>query len=232
MFLEIFLYVGDLDEHLNYFTDFLKINNCRYDIDKGYLGYKINIEIDKIDVLSEHICQFMLDFYLKDAVISKVYDEYPCFNTNDASKILTEISDKIINTPIKDHICSIITNKKSFNPESYSLFNLKPIMLCVYALTDNICNKMIYNKEKEQFVSVIKTFSTLSFDKCSRADVEFSKDDNCFVSIDEKEPIKVSTNEILSFLVQKAPENINIKNSSYNPELADIFYEIFNFDKK
>ena len=25
MFLEVFLYVGDLDEHLNYFTDFLKI---------------------------------------------------------------------------------------------------------------------------------------------------------------------------------------------------------------
>ena len=93
--MEVFLYVGDLDEHLNYFTDFLKINNCRYDIDKGYLGYKINMEMDKIDLLSEHICQFMLDFYLKDAVISKVYDEYPCFNTNDASKILTEISDKI-----------------------------------------------------------------------------------------------------------------------------------------
>ncbi len=231
--MEIALYPGELKSHLDYFTDFLDLQNTRYEISRCYFGYKINIFLENIspDFLASHACRFILDFYLKEAVISKIYDEYPDFNTDEAGVILSKLSQKISDTPIKNNICTILCNKKSFNPESYGAFNLKSIMLCVYALTDELCEDLIYSKEKERFVSMIKMFSALSFDKCQKADVEFSQDNRCIVSLDKSAPVSMKNDELLAFLAQKAPECVTMKNTCANPELAGIVSEIFDSDQ-
>ncbi len=230
--MEIILFVGKSKDHLNYYTDLFITNGIQYETGQGYLGYNIKVNVENTGMLAECICRFILDFYLKEAVISKIYDEYPCFNTQSAGNILTEISKKIINTPIKTNIEDIINDKKAFNPESYSIFNLKTMMICVYGLTDHICNNMMYESEKNKLVSLIKVFSKLSFDKCESADVEFADDRTCIISIDKKDSVSLSDDELLPFLTEISPLKITIKNPLNNPELAGIVTEIFNFEKK
>ena len=231
--MEVTLYPGESKSHLDYFTDFLDLQSTRYEISHCYFGHKIHVFLsdDDIDMLSSHICGFILDFYLKEAVLSKIYDEYPCFNTDDAGKILTKLSYKFSSTPIKDNITEILSEKMSLNPESYASFNLKPLMLCVYALTDEICEDMIYANEKQQFISMIRMFSKLSFDKCQSADVEFSADNRCIVTLDCASSVSIHDDELLSFLAQRAPDSVSLKNTLFNPELAQIVTEIFNSDK-
>ena len=230
---EIILYPGENKNQLEYFTSFFDTKDIRYEINHCYLGHKVIICIssDKLDIISSHICLFVLDFYLKEAVISKVYDEYPCFNTQEASHILATLSQKIVNTPLKSNILSILKNKNSFNPESYCLFNMKAIMLCIYALTDDVCRSFLFTKEKDKLISLVQFYSGLSFNKCQRADVEFANDNKCRVSFGENNVSLVSNDELLSFLTQYAPNNVNIKNAVLSPELADIVDQIFNLNK-
>ena len=228
--MEINLYPGNNKNHLNYYTDFLTLNNIRFKIIPSYFGNKIiaYISSDKLQNFSSHSCNFILDFYLKEAVISKIYDEYPLFNTNDASKILSKLSEKISQTPLTDHIHHLILQSRGFNPESYVLFNMKNIMLCVYALTDDICRHLIYNLEKQHFISVIKNFSKLSFSNCKNADVEFSSFDECLVSLDCGKQTAMASDELISYLVMSSPEKVCVKNAILSPELSDIVNQIFN----
>ena len=108
----IILYPGNSKNHLDYFTFFLDANGIKYEINHCYLGHKLVIlQNNKIDIVVSHICSFIFEFYLKEAVISKIYDEYPLFNTEDASFILADVSNKFLDTPIKDDIKLIIKNK-------------------------------------------------------------------------------------------------------------------------
>lgn len=231
--MEITLYPGETKNHLDYFTDFFDLKCTRYEISQSYLGYRIIVILNdnEIDMISSHVCRFILDFYLKEAVLSKIYDEYACFNTDDAVIILTKISQKLSSTPIKDDISIVLSHKKALNPESYVAFNLKPIMLCIYALTDDICEEMIYKKEKQQLISMVRMFSKLSFDKCNKADIEFSEDNMCVVTLDNATSVSVHDDELLPFLAQRAPESILLKNTAFKPELAYIVTEIFDSDK-
>lgn len=231
--MEITLYPGESKSHLDYFTDFFDLQSIRYEISHCYFGHKIHVFPDDndIDLLSSYICRFILDFYLKEAVLSKIYDEYPCFNTDDAGIILTKISQKLSATPIKDDVLLIISQSKALNPESYAAFNLKPLMLCIYAMTDEICEGMVYKKEKQELISMIRMFSKLSFDKCNAADVEFSADNRCMVTLDNGAPAFIHNDELLAFLAQRAPDRVLLKNTYFNPELANIVTEIFDLDK-
>lgn len=233
MQVEIILYPGDNKTQLDYFTSFFDTKDICYEINHCYFGYKILISIsnDTLDAVSEHICRFVFDFYLKEAVISKVYDEYPCFNTQEASHILAKLYEKIVLTPLKNNILSVLTSKKSINPESYCLFNMKSLMLCIYALTDDICQTFFFSKEKEKLISLVQLYSGLSFNKCEIADVEFFNDNKCRVSFDKNNDSLVSNDELLPLLTQRAPYNVNIRNAEFSPELADIVDEIFNLHK-
>lgn len=233
IWLEITLYPGKNKEQLDYCIFFLESSSIKYKADKCFLGNRVLIfSSDKIvKALASHICDFIFEFYLKEAVISKIYDEYHMFNTDDAGHILSEVSKKITCTPIKDDVLYIIKNKCKFNVESYFLFNIKPIMRCVYALTDETGRELIFLREKEKFVSMIKTFSNLSFEKCNVADVEFSSEDKCMVSFDKSPYGDVLSGELLDVLAQKSPNNVNIKNGVLQPELTDIIECVFNSKK-
>lgn len=229
MQLELGLCLEDCRNYVNYYTDFLTEQNISYKISPHYNGIKILVAstYDNLNIIAEHSCRFILDFYLREAVISKIYDEYPCFNTHDACNILCSLSKKISQTPVKDNILSLITSSNIFKPESYVIFNIKQIMRCIYAMTDNIANSLLIKKEEKELMNVIKTFSKLSFTSCQRADVEFSSCDECIVTIDDNTPVFLLNDELIAYLVHSSPQNVSIKNSYYNPELSDIISEIF-----
>lgn len=164
--MEINLYSGESKIHLDYFTDFFTLQNIRFKIFPSYFGNRININIDtnKIYLLSSHICRFILDFFIKEAVVSKIYDEYPLINTVKAGEILSQLSEKISSSPINNSIYNLINEHGSFNPSSYVMFNMKSIMTCAYFLTDKLCQKYVYEVEKEMIFSIL-----------SQYDAEFSK---------------------------------------------------------
>ena len=226
----ITFYPGKSKDHLDYYTFFLDTNDIEYEISHCYFGYKLFIYSNdySLETVSTGICSFIFEFYLKEAVISKIYDEYPLFNTDDACRILSEVSEKFAKTPVKDDIARTLRINSALNIESYFLFNMKSIMICVYALTDESGSELSLIRERERLVSMIKTFSGLSFETCHMADVEFSSDDKCIVEFDKQPFGEVSSGELLGILAQKAPENVKIKNACYFPELADIIERIFN----
>ncbi|MBO5744122.1 MAG: hypothetical protein J6R68_07555 [Clostridia bacterium] len=159
--MEINLYLGETKTHLNYFTDFFTLQNIRFKIYSSYFGNRININIDsnKIYLLSSHICKFILDFFIKEAVVSKIYDEYPLIDTVKAGEILSELSEKITASPINNSIYNIINEHHSFNPSSYVMFNMKSIMTCAYFLTDQLCQKYVCEIEKEMIVSLLSQYN-------------------------------------------------------------------------
>lgn len=225
--------LADCRNYLDYYTEFLTQQNTRYEIIPHYDGIKILVTIpkEKLYIIAEHSCRFILDFYLKEAVISKIYDEYPIFNTQDAGNILYDLSLKISDTPIKNDILSILEASSLFKPESYVIFNLKQIMRCVYALTDNIADLLMLKKEENELILAIKAFSKLSFNPCKRADVEFSSCDECMVIIDNNAPVFMLNDELIAYLVASSPQNVVIKNQDLNPPLADIITQIFSQNK-
>lgn len=227
--MELTLYPGNSRNQLEFFTDYLTLQNKEFEISGSELGNVITVSTETLshELLAIHSCRFILEFYLKEAVLSKIYDEYPFFNTDDASHILSELSDLVVSSPVKDGILKFLNDNKSFNPESYVIFNIKSIMLCIYALTDNIAHKLIYTREKERLISVVRMFSHLSFNTCMTADVEFSSDTDCTVSIDTQSPVELHSDELLAFLARNSPKTVNIKNPSVSPELAEVIYEIF-----
>jgi len=225
---ETILYPGDNKSHLDYFTDFLTLQDTRFEITTSALGYKLIIKNDIAHKLASHICSFIVDFYIKEAVLSKIYDEYPDFNTNDAGKLLLDLSHRISSSPIKDDILEILTEKKCINPESYAIFNIKQIMRCAYALTDEIASEMIYIYQKEHLVNMMRMFSKINFNNCNSCDVEFSSDNECTVSLDSGKSVTMPLENVIAYLVQASPGNVNIINSSYSPELSSVICEIFN----
>ena len=158
--MEINLYFGESKIHLDYFTDFFTLQNIRFKIFPSYFGNRISINIDanKIYLLSSHICRFILDFYIKEAVVSKIYDEYPIIDTIKAGEILSELSEKITASPINNSIYNIINEHNSFNPSSYVMFNMKSIMTCAYFVTDKLCQKYVYEIEKEMIFSMLSQY--------------------------------------------------------------------------
>lgn len=227
--MEITLYVGDSKEHLKFFTDIFDDENSHISADNCCFGYCLNIVTDKysIDEISGYICVFLIEFYLKEAVLSKIYDEYSYLDVEDASVIMTKLSKKIKETDVFAMVKKILSEKKSLNTESFVVFNLRHIMTVIYVNVDIIAEKMIYEKQKYNFVQLLKTYSSLNFFMCKRADVEFSDDNTCNVSIDGNNPVTVSSDSVLEFLIDSSPENINLFFEYNQPETANLIKKIF-----
>lgn len=174
--MEVNLYPGDSRPRLIYYTDFLNQQNIRFEKALSYFGNKITIyaSTEQIGIISSHSSRFIFDFYLKEAVASKIYDEYPLLNAEDAGEILEKISEKIGDGLINKSIYRIIEKKQSFNPSSYVLFNMKNIMTYVYTLTDDLCQKFIGNIERKYLISAIKSVLYNNENSKTFSDAEFS----------------------------------------------------------
>ena len=173
---EVNLYPGDSKPRLAYYTDFLNQQNIRFKTALSYFGNKIIIyaPFEQIGIISSHSSRFIFDFYLKEAVASKIYDEYPLLNADDAGGILEKISETIGDGLINKSIYRIIEKKQSFNPSSYVLFNMKSIMTYIYTLTDELCQKFIGNIERKYLISVIKSALYNNENHAAFSDAEFS----------------------------------------------------------
>ena len=170
------MYPGESKNRLDYYAEFFSLKKIRFEITPSYFGnaITINVNSDELYLVSSHSCRFIFDFYLKEFVASKIYDEYPILDAICAGEILAQLSEMISSTNINNNVFYILKQKQSFNPSSYVLFNMKSIMTCIYKLTDDLCHKYISDIEKKYLVSALK--SGIDFEENNNviADVEFS----------------------------------------------------------
>ena len=172
--LEISLYTGS-EIASQYYSDFLSQNNFKFksELLNSETVLTVYADLNKTELIADFICRFMVEFYLRETVLSKIYDEYASFTTEDASCILSQLSDEVSASPIKDDIQKLLDTKRIFKPESYIMFNIRSIVRCTYALVDKIAISVIYEKEKERLTSAIRFLKGMNFDKCETADDDF-----------------------------------------------------------
>ena len=226
----VVLYTGYDNEYKNYFLDFLKETNIEHSEEKCYLGFKITVYADEEDlkILIKRIIEYILEYQLKDAVFSKIYDEYGCLDANDACNVLDLLVNRAVNSNIYEHIKSIIFEKEAIHVDNYVLFNIRFIMLTIYEMVDDICTNLTYRKQRNAFLSMLRTYAALSNISSKKADVEFVSELHCNVSLDNDEPVKLNSDKLLSFLTSRAPLNVNVTGREHSPLLCDIINELFN----
>lgn len=158
--MEINLYLGESKNRLDYYTEFFTLQKIRFEITPSYFGNEITINVnsDELCLVCAHSCRFIFDFYLKEFVASKIYDEYPLLDAICAGEILAQLSEMISSTGINNNVFFILKQKHSFNPSSYVLFNMKSIMTCIYKLTDELCYKYINEIKNNMFADVEFSF--------------------------------------------------------------------------
>ncbi len=225
--MEFRLYTADFPENTRYLNDCFDGTNSSFEIKPSYFGSLININNIEHGELKKFLVQYLFDFYFKELVLSKIYDEYYYFNTNDASFVLSELSDSIAASFLGERIAELIDRSDSFNAESFVLFNMQSLMPRLYGMTDIAAARLISLNQRDNCISVLKTYKNLSFNRSENADVEFSSELECMISLDEAKPALVPAEEVIGFLLQNSPKKVSIKNAQYCPELAIIIEEIF-----
>lgn len=225
--MEFKLYTADFSENTRYLNDCFAGTASSFEITPSYFGSLININNIEPDVLKKFLCRYLFDFYLKEFVLSKIYDEYYFFNTDDAGIILSELSEKLPASFLGEKLSDIISKADRLNTESFVLFNRISVMGELYIMTDIIAEGYIESKQRNSCISILKAYKSLCFDRTETADVEFASELECRISLDNSEPSIVPTEEVIGFLMQKSPRRITIKNAEKCPELADIIDEIF-----
>ncbi len=225
--MEFRLYTPDFPENTRYLSDCFARTASLYEITPSYFGCRINIIDIEYDELKEFLCRYLFDFYLKDFVLNKIYDEYCFFNTNDAGFVLSELSDSITASFFGEKLGELIKISDSFNPDSFMLFNMKSVMAELYEMTDEAVQRVILVKQRENCIALLKTYRDLSFNRTLSADVEFSSEYECKISFDNTDSKYFSTDEALGCLIKNSPSSITIKNPELCPELAELIDEIF-----
>ena len=136
-------------EYADYFIKLNFIQNSDFNLTQTYLGYKIdlNIEDEKIDELTFNIISFIVEIYLKDAIFSKIYDEYYFLDATDAGGILINLTKELAKSHIHQKIKDMLKIHGVFVIESYVIFNIKPIMISVYNIVEKSVYDIIYQKK-------------------------------------------------------------------------------------
>lgn len=113
---------------------------------QSYFGIQMIIQLENIDALSSNICCYICENYLKDAVLTKIFDEYSDINASEAGKILINIFNDFSVGDVCEKLKNLLLLKHKLNVESYILFNIKYIMSTIYALVDECCVKYLAQK--------------------------------------------------------------------------------------
>lgn len=226
--MKIVLYTGTDESHCNYFAEYFYSLGIEHKIGYDYFGYRFEVLniVDVSNITNIIIC-FYIEYHLKNYILSKIYDEYPYIDIDDAADVLCSLTKNINNSDIFHEMKNQILKNKKIHVESYLLFNIRKIMLTIYDHVDKICEKKSFEKERERFLELIRIYSRLSTDISERANVEFSSESECFLTFDNDKPIRVYSDEIISQLITRPPLNITIKGENYSPELSQIIKEIF-----
>lgn len=176
--MEVVLYPGCSGEQLDLLCQNLDEKELHNFVDSDYFGYKIIVCMDEtmLEILKGEICSYIVETYLKDAILTKIYDEYPLIDVYDSGLILVKLVEEIKKHLYFNNIDDILKSNKKFNIESYVLFNIKRIMLIAYSLVDKLCGEVIHERQRKAFLSLIRTYATLSGQECDRADAELCKE--------------------------------------------------------
>ncbi len=164
--LEIVVYPGKEDEKSGYFGEMLENENIDYSKDLSLLGlcYVVNLQENDIKKFSAVISVYILEFYLKEFVLTKVYDEYDMIDVSIGCDVLLRLNDEIAKSDVEKNIEQFLTENQRICIDNYVLFNLKSIMTTIYILTDSLCEKIIYQKCRSDFLSLVRAYSKLNLD--------------------------------------------------------------------
>ena len=226
--MKIVLYIGTDESYRDYFIECFMNHEINYDIEYCYFGYKLEINFcNRISYITNFIIDFYVEFHLKNYILSKIYDEYPYLDVDDAVNVMCILSKSIKDKSVFKKMENIIETNNILHVESYLLFNIKIIMSTIYRYIDKICEKICFDKERERFLELLRTYTALSSDASKHANVEFASESECYLTFDDDKPIRICNSEIMSQLISRPPLNVCIKGESYSPELSRIIKEIF-----
>ncbi len=225
--MKIVLYIGTDKAFCEYFSRCFDNLGIIYNIDYDYFGYKIDLVCNDICSIMDLMVEFYIEFHLKNHILSKVYDEYPLLDIDDAAYIMCILSKKLVDKSVFLKMKKQLETNKILHVDSYLMFNIKIIMLTIYDVIDEICEKRSYEKERMRFLELLRTYSSLSYNTTECANVEFSSESECYITFDNDKPVHVSNDEIINHLISRSPHNISIKGEHYSPELSGIIKEIF-----
>ncbi len=161
--MEIILYTGNCSGNNNFLLSDNDEGIYAADSVQNYFGYEtvLNVEDKNVDFISSEICMCIAEFYLKETVLAKIYEDYPCIDALDAGKVLVEIFTHFSTGRVCETIKNILISNHRLNVESFILFNIKYIMLTIYSAADYCCEKYLQNKQKEAFKRLLQTYFTL-----------------------------------------------------------------------
>ena len=227
--MHITLYLAGNDEHLKFFTTFFSQINKTVCVSECFMGYCIESDISESDIpwISVCITRFIIEFYLKEAILSKVYDEYLNLDVNDAVSLLSEISANVCDTMIYEKTSEILNNGGCMCVDSFIIFNIKPIMQNIYKKVDFLAENIMMKKECDSFVAMLRTYVALNTSKCRDALVEFSTENMCRVALDNSEVHTVNHDKLLTILTEHSPQKILLKNPDSCPGISNLLKEIF-----
>lgn len=230
----VVLYVGCDSKHQKHFLSFFDFNEIRYKAKKCIFGCKIECFTSEQDIitLAEYITAFIVEFYLKEQILSKIYDEYSQLSVDDACNCVGKIINELKKSDIQVRIVDFLITKKSLHIESYILFNIKSIMLTTFEITDTVCSSLIFEKEREDFLSILRTYASLYDERLQKADVEFTSELIARVTLDNRETVEIENCELLPFLTSCAPRNVCVKGRAFSPFLYDTITKLFVPDTK
>lgn len=231
--MKIVLYIGTDESYFDYFAESLDNYEINYVSEYDYFGYRLEFECD-VDIIkiTNIIIEFYIEFHLKNYILSKIYDEYPFLDVDDAVDVMCTLSKSVKDKPVFDKMGNIIKRCNKLFVDSYLVFNIRNIMLTIYDSLDEICEKISFNKERKRFLELLRTYTTLSSNTSNSASVEFASESECYLSFDDDKPIRLCNDKLIDELISRPPINISIKGEVCSPELSEIIKEIFSNNTK
>ncbi|MBR2404861.1 MAG: hypothetical protein IKA95_04320 [Clostridia bacterium] len=225
--MKVEIYHGHI-ECLDLFESFCEntVTSCT---DEDIIGQKI-ILISQTDFTEELICiisRAIVEVYLKDYILGKIYSEYNSIDAFESCSIIETVIKDLSTSQVMRKTKNIISKHGKLNLPSMILFNIKNIMSTVNKLTDAICEDAMYQKERTCFLNMIRTYSALSERNCKFADVDFKSDNTVSVTVDDEPLVDITSDKLLQFLTQRAPYAISLHHSENSPWLAALVSELF-----
>lgn len=197
--------------------------------DEDTIGQKLILvsPTDFTEELVGIISRAIVEVYLKDYILGKIYSEYNSINEFESCSIMETVIKDLPSSQVMINTKQIISKHGKLNLPSMILFNIKSIMSTVNRLTDTICENVMYQKERACFLNMIRTYSALCDRNCTFADVDF-KNNNCVsVMVDDEPMVDITHDKLLQFLTQRAPHTISLHHSENSPWLAALVSELF-----
>lgn len=172
--MELVLYPGKEEEKSEYFKELFDEENVEYSEDSGFLGNCLVVQLntDEIHRISAIVSVFILEFYLKEYILTKIYDEYEIIDVSVGCEVLLRLNGEITKSDVGKNVENFLLKNHLMCIDNYVLFNLKSIMTTVYFLTDSLCEKILYQKCRADFLSLVRSYSKLNLDFADKADAE------------------------------------------------------------